>query len=63
VFIVRAGYATLCHRRAARLCGVTDPAQRARRRAGELLVKLRMADCLDYMRHLTDWERERTLDV
>jgi glutamine synthetase type III len=26
-------------------------------------VKLRMAEWHDYMRHLTDWERERTLDV
>ena len=26
-------------------------------------LKLRMADWQDYMRHLTEWERERTLDV
>jgi glutamate---methylamine ligase len=26
-------------------------------------VKLRMAEWNDYMRHLTEWERERTLDV
>ena len=26
-------------------------------------VKLRMAEWHDYMRHLTDWERERTLDA
>ena len=26
-------------------------------------VKLRTAEWQDYMRHLTDWERERTLDV
>jgi glutamine synthetase len=26
-------------------------------------VKLRMADWNDYMRHLTQWERDRTLDV
>jgi glutamine synthetase len=26
-------------------------------------LKLRMAEWNDYMRHLTDWERERTLDV
>jgi len=26
-------------------------------------VKLRMAEWLDYMSHLTDWERDRTLDV
>ena len=26
-------------------------------------VKLRMAHWTDYMRHLTEWEREHTLDV
>jgi glutamate---methylamine ligase len=26
-------------------------------------VKLRMADWNDYMRHLTQWERDRTLDT
>jgi len=26
-------------------------------------LKLRMADWQDYMRHLTEWERERTLDA
>ncbi len=26
-------------------------------------LKLRMADWQDYMRHLSEWERERTLDV
>jgi glutamine synthetase len=26
-------------------------------------LKLRMADWHDYTRHLTEWERERTLDV
>ena len=26
-------------------------------------VKLRMAQWNDYMRHLTDWEREYTLDA
>jgi glutamine synthetase len=26
-------------------------------------VKLRMAHWTDYMRHLTEWEREYTLDV
>jgi glutamine synthetase len=28
----------------------------------ESYLKLRMADWQDYMRHLTDWERERTMD-
>jgi glutamine synthetase len=29
----------------------------------EAYVKLRMAHWTDYMRHLTEWEREHTLDV
>jgi len=29
----------------------------------EPYLKLRMAQWQDYMRHLTDWEREHTLDA
>ena len=47
----------------ARVCGLDDLARGLGAEFVDSYVKLQMAQWNDYMRHLTEWEREHTLDV